>query len=307
MTPTRFTVAEQLRPIHRWAPRGYGFFYKLLLGKHYGDYPGDKELKRNLGQRYRVFRDKNLGAYVCADLGDWASRAHYFKGIYYDRTVPLLIDHLLAGGGTFVDVGANRGMHTLHAAKVLGARGHVYSYEPNPDTFDVLKAHLVMNQLRNCTPVNIGIADVTTELKLNLFSDDHSGTCSFIVSADVAKTVAVPVRPLDAVLDAASLIGPVLVKIDVEGFEHQVLKGMTSLLSRPDVTVICELTDAWLRKTGSSVDAVVVDMAKHGYRMLLPQIRYRYWLKEIIDLQPLDTPPHERQFDAVFVRTGDSN
>jgi FkbM family methyltransferase len=297
------TVAEQLRPIHRWAPRGYGFFYKLLLGKSYGSYPGDPELKQKLDHRYRVFRDQNLDAYVCADLGDWASRAHYYKGIYYDRTVPLLIDRLLSGGGTFVDVGANRGLHTLHAARVLGSRGHVYSFEPNPDTFDVLKAHLVMNQLRNCTPMNIGIADVTTELKLNLFSDDHSGTCSFVRSGEVAKTVSVPVHPLDTVLDAASLAGPIFVKIDVEGFEHQVLKGMTQILSRNDVTVLCELTDEWLRKTGSSIDAVVSDMSCHGYRMLLPEVHYRRWIKEVLDLRAVDKPPKSSQFDAVFVRS----
>lgn len=302
MTPTRLALAELVRPIHRWAPRGYGFFYKLLLGQHYGGYPGDKELKQRLVQRYRVFRDHNLGAYVCADLGDWASRAHYYKGIYYDRSVPLLIDRLLVAGGSFVDVGANRGLHTLYAARVLGSRGHVYSFEPHPETFAVLQAHLVMNQVRNCTPSNIGVADVAAELRLNLFSDEHSGTCSFVASGEVAKTVLVPVRPLDEVLDAASLAGPVLVKIDVEGFEHLVLKGMTQLLARPDTTVICELTDEWLRKTGSSAAAVVADMARHGYRMLLPEVRYRYWLKEALALQPLDTPPNEPQFDAIFVR-----
>ena len=302
MTPTRLNIAELVRPINRWAPRGYGFFYKLLLGKHYGDYPGDNEIKQKLDLRYRVFRDDNLGAYVCADLGDWAGRAHYYKGIYYDRIVPLLIDRLLLAGGTFVDVGANRGLHTLHAARVLGSRGHVYSFEPHPETFEVLKAHLVMNQLRNCTPFNIGISEINAELALNMFNDDHSGTCSFVTSGEVTKTVLVPVHPLDEVLDAASLTGPILVKIDVEGFEHQVLKGMAQLLSRPDTTVICELTDEWLRKTGSSVDAVMVDMSKHGYRLLLPEVRYRHWLKEVLILKSASTPPNVRQFDAVFVR-----
>lgn len=302
MTPIRLRIAELVRPIHRWAPRGYGLSYRLLLGKYFGDYPGDRELKQGLDQRYRVFRDNNLGAYVCADLGDWASRAHYYKGIYYDRTVPLLIDRLLADGGTFVDVGANRGLHTLYAARILGSRGHVYSFEPNPETFDILKAHLVMNQLHNCTPANIGIAHAAAELKLNMFNDDHSGTCSFVASGDIARTVSVPVLPLDEVLANESLRGPVLVKIDVEGFEHQVLKGMEKILARHDVTVICELTDEWLRKTGSSISFVMADMATRGYRMLLPKICYRQLIKEVIHLQPVDIPPNDRQFDAVFVR-----
>jgi hypothetical protein len=115
MMPWRLQLGEFFRPIRRWAPRGYGFIYKKMLG-YYGDYPADTDLKGLTKQRYRVFYDNYLQAYVSVDIGDWACRAHYFKGIYHDRTVPLLIDRLLSDGGTFVDVGANRGIHALYAS-----------------------------------------------------------------------------------------------------------------------------------------------------------------------------------------------
>jgi FkbM family methyltransferase len=303
MNPARLIVADRLRPFNRWAPRGYGFLYKLLLGK-YSDGESDPELKQKLARRYRVFFDRKLDAYVVADLADWTSRSHYYRGVHYDRNVPLLIDRLLTRGGTFFDVGANRGIHSLHAARVLDGRGHVFSFEPNPATFDELKAHLTINKISNCTAFNIGIAAASAELELNLFKDDHSGTCSFLASGEVASTVSVPVRPLDDVVDAKALQGPIFVKIDVEGYEHEVLKGMKRILARHDVTVLCELTDRWLLKLGSSVESVMADMASHGYRILYPKVRYRHVATEILDLLP--ESPHEagRQFDAVFVRAG---
>lgn len=306
MTPIRLRLAEMFRPIRHWAPRGYGFIYGRLMSERFVNFKGDPELKQRLDHRarYKVFYDEYLGANVCTDLGDWASRAHYFEGIYYDRTVPMLIDRVLSGGGTFIDVGANRGLHSLYAGRVLGSRGHVYSFEPNPETFEVLKAHLTMNQVRNCTPINIGISDTDAELKLNLFNDGHSGTCSFVASRQVVEAVSVPVRPLDEVLDATTLAGPLLIKIDVEGFEHRVLKGMKRFLARTDATVICELTDEWLRQAGSSADALVADMVDSGYRVTVPHVRYRHLVKEYLDLKPFDTLPRASQTDVVFARNG---
>jgi FkbM family methyltransferase len=303
MTPPRLRFAEFFRPIYRWAPRGYGFFYKLLLGNYYSGYPADPELKRVLDRRFRVFWDKYLQAYIYVDIGDWACRAHYFKGIYYDRIVPLLIDRILStNGGVFLDIGANRGMHTLYAARVLGKKGKVYAFEPNPSTFEVLKAHLTINQIENCIPMNIGISSAEDVLRLNMFSDYHSGTCSFVSSSEVVAEVAVPVRRLDDVVDADALVGPVLVKIDVEGFEHNVLQGMTRILARPDVTVICELTDAWLRQTGSSAHALVADMVSRGFKPMLPRVEYVHWIRECLVMEPLGEHPSGPQFDAVFVR-----
>ncbi|TWT46078.1 Methyltransferase domain protein [Phycisphaerae bacterium RAS1] len=275
-----------------------------MLGRNYGDYPGDPELKRTLARRQRVFWDSNLGAYVQADLGDWSCRQHYFKGVYHDRIVPLLIDALLSDGGTFIDIGANRGIHTLHAARVLRGRGRVLAFEPNPATFDVLRAHLTINQISHCTTFNMGLAAEAGELRLNSFADDHSGTCSFVESGAVTASVSVPVRRLDDVLAADELAGPVLVKIDVEGFEHEVLRGMEQTLRRNDLAVVCEVTDEWLRKTGSSAAGLIEHLTSRGFRGRLPRVRYVSLLREGLELHELREIPEGPQFDAVFAREG---
>lgn len=305
MMPWRLQIAELIRPIRLWTPRGYGFIYKKLLGYYY-NYPADAGLKESLEKRHRVFYDNFLQAYVYVDIGDWACRAHYFKGIYYDRTVPLLIDRLLTDGGTFIDVGANRGIHTLYASKILGDKGRVYAFEPHPVTFEVLKAHLIINGIKNCTPFNIGVSKEEGTLNLNMFADEHSGTCSFVNSGEVFESVSVPIQNLDRMLEVKSLRGPLLIKIDVEGYEHHVLEGMESLLERSDINIVCEITDQWLRQAGASAASLFEFLMSRGFSAYLPNLTYRNIIKENLDLILLNNIPDERQFDVVFMRVDNS-
>lgn len=68
-----------------------------------------------------------------------------------------MIDSCLSDGGTFVDIGANRGIHTVYAAKRLQGKGVVYAFEPHPKTFKVLEAHLTMNQIEERRSVQCGL------------------------------------------------------------------------------------------------------------------------------------------------------
>ncbi|CAG7855865.1 hypothetical protein MCAMS1_00152 [biofilm metagenome] len=302
MTPWRLQIAELIRPIRGWLPRGANFLYKRIMGQ-YSTYRGDMELKKILNNPNRVFFDQFLQANVYVDISDWACRAHYYKGIYYDRTVPLLIEHILSNGGTFIDIGANRGLHTLHAANVLGVKGNIYAFEPHPVTFEILKSHLTINGIKNCHPFNIGISNKQGSLELNMFTDQHSGTCSFINTSEIHDSVSVPVKKLDDVLTNDKLLSPVLVKIDVEGFEFNVLQGMEQMLDRADIHIICEITDEWLVKTGSSAASLVEFLRKRGFSVYLPTISHSNFITEKLELTLINELPNNRQFDAVFIRT----
>lgn len=304
MDSFRMVIAELFRPYSKWTPRGYGFVYRLLLGSYYGNYPADSWLKKTLICRHRVFWDSTIRANVYVDIGDWACRMHYFQGIYYDRIVPALINRILKNGGTFIDVGANRGIHSLCAAVALKGKGQVIAFEPHPTTFGVLKAHMVINGVANCELKNMGLAAEKGELFLNAFSDDHSGTCSFLATSEIAEQVTVPVSTLDDEIEIDHVSGPILLKIDVEGFEHLVIQGANSLLEREDVTVVCEVTDKWLKQAGSSAHQLYEDMIARGYKPFLPSIRFKSLIFESLELQSINELPNRRQFDIVFIKKG---
>jgi FkbM family methyltransferase len=302
---TRLRLACLLRPILGRVPRGYGKAYGYLLGREGSSYLADPYFKQNLERRHRIFYDRHIGCYVLADLGDATSRNHYVLGRYYENFIPLLIRRLLEPGDTFIDIGANRGVHTMFAARYL-RDGRVISFEPHPPTFRILQAHVTINHLGNCELHNIGLSDEEGTLELRLFADDAPSGCSFIDKGygRVQRTFAVPIRRLEDVLGGEPPKTNTLIKVDTEGFDHRVTRGMGRLLESDRLAIVTEVMDDWLRKAGSSAHAFFEDLVGRGFRAFLPRVGFRGFTERLI-LEPLSQVPQKSdQYDLVFAKPG---
>jgi FkbM family methyltransferase len=134
-----------------------------------------------------------------------------------------------------VDVGANVGQFA-NAAKLFFPAAHVVSFEPDPDTCADLRVNT--HVLRDVELHNIGLGDRDDVLRF--YRHELSVMSSFSAQADdVARrrgSTELPVRRLDAVLDSGDR--PDLLKIDVEGFERQVLEGAWETVSRSRYVLI---------------------------------------------------------------------
>jgi FkbM family methyltransferase len=301
----RFELAARMRPLLSRLPRGYGLAYRVLLGPIASTYRGDTLLKQRVKPRIRAFHDRRLDCLVVADVGDAGSRNHFVLGRYYEGFVPLVIRECLSPSDMFVDVGANRGIHTMGAARYLSS-GRVIAIEPNPRTFQILQAHVVINNLPNVQLHNLGMSDAEGKLLLNLFADDAPSGCSFIDKGENPLLTAfeVGVQRLDRIVAAADLGQRTLVKIDTEGFEHQVVRGMGALLDHSGMAILTEIVDNWLRKAGSSADALFSDLLARGFKAYVPEIRFE-GLRERLHLEPVDRMPvREDQFDLLFTKPG---
>lgn len=305
MELARLRLACLMRPILWRLPRGYGKAYRYLLGEAEGESRYDSYLKQILKRRHRVFYDRHIGCYVLADVGDPLSRRHYVLGRYYENFVPLLIRRLLKPGDAFVDVGANRGVHTMFATRYLRG-GRVISFEPNPRTFRVLQAHVTMNDLSNCELHNMGLSDEEGTLPLQLFDDDMPSGCSFIDKgyAPVKAAFPVPIRRLKDVLGGDAPGARTLIKVDTEGFDHRVIRGMGRLLESDRLAIATEIVDDWLRKAGSSAQALFDDMVGRGFQAFLPVVGFR-GITETLRLERItQVPPVSEQYDLVFAKPG---
>ena len=133
--------------------------------------------------------------------------------------------------GTVVDVGANIGFITVRAAR---AASHVIAIEPHPTRFRYLERNVALNGLRNVTCINCAVGRAEGEMVL-YDVDPTLGPRSLDVSATPGRgrCYRVPLRTLDSLVQDADLV-----KIDVEGYEEEVLRGATELLgSRPLLVV----------------------------------------------------------------------
>jgi len=155
----------------------------------------------------------------------------------YEPDVKTMISRLK--GGDAVDVGANIGLYTLMLSRVLGKRGKVLSIEVDPHYFQLLRRNVDINHGYNVATLNVAAWSHYEDLDLTRHVSGSSPIDTSVSPAEGVSTHRVKGKPLDDLLGEAE-IDPELVKIDVEGAEHQVLLGMRNTLRSARPTIIFE-------------------------------------------------------------------
>jgi FkbM family methyltransferase len=180
---------------------------------------------------------------------------HIQRNIYlgvFERMETGLVSAWLKPGMVFVDVGANVGYYSLLAASLVGAQGRVVAVEPSPYAYQRLKQTITSGNLPNIAAVQLALGSANTTLDLPMPSETGWIHSPSFFSDDVAK-VNVKVRKLDDCMDEWGISVVDLIKIDVEGFELEVLRGAESSLRSGRIrAILCEFNDVWLQRAGSS-------------------------------------------------------
>ena len=162
-------------------------------------------------------------AKILSGLGEFGLTGNIYCG-FMEHEDMLFLLHVLRPEHTFVDVGANVGAYTILASKVVGSKS--VAFEPLPETAARLKDQVQINQIENLVDVrNIGVGDRECELNFT----NNSDTVNKVSLSDAAEnTTRVRVGVLDREL---SLDGEYFLKVDVEGFESQVIRGAKKILA----------------------------------------------------------------------------
>jgi FkbM family methyltransferase len=234
------------------------------------------------------------------NLQNWSDRRAYFSGRYYQPDICRLLETLLQPGDQYVDVGANVGMTALLARSRIGAAGKGVAFEPNPAAFARLSDHFTLNGVTNFQLVPRAVAD--TESVLLLFVPQDEMLLGTLVPEKAEGTrVEVRTETADRYVAAFDPERPTLIKIDVEGFEVQVLHGLQSLLAHPNVMLVTEIADAKLRRAGHSREELHAYLADFGYAPHTIDVRATRWHKQL-ELTPIPGPLDSEEYDALFAR-----
>jgi FkbM family methyltransferase len=165
----------------------------------------------------------------------------------------------LGDGGLFIDVGANVGTYTIWAAE-LGAE--VIAIEPAPDTFELLRENIALNGY----PVTAVLAA----------AGDHCGTARFSAGLDAGNSLRPDGPAVTDLVTIDSLIGERRVagmKIDVEGYEIDVLHGAARALTERRIGLIqIEWNEMSTVALGTDRRPTAELLARHGYRLYRPDI-----------------------------------
>lgn len=204
------------------------------------------QMLRKLGLRRGLARAAAvLGATIAVRFGPLelevdlssAHERHLFLGLN-ERDVTAVFQAVLRPGDLAIDVGAHIGFHSAAMAQVVGREGRVYSVEPNPALQARLRRMSERNPLRNLEVLPLAISDHSGEAVFHVSRDP--GLSSLLSSWSPATRVEqVPVKTttLDDIVEA--LPGRVrLIKIDVEGHEEAVFRGLQRTLRRGAVDAL---------------------------------------------------------------------
>ncbi|MDR3653778.1 MAG: FkbM family methyltransferase [Paludibacter sp.] len=175
--------------------------------------------------KINLFKDSILCKYI------------YFS---FEEVEISFIKKFLKRGDIFFDIGANIGLFSLHASPILGANGHIYSFEPTPETFTRLTRNIELNSFSNVTLENKGLSNKNEFLQFHVATNGFDAWNSFAIINELGNsdTIKVEVTTLDNYIDTQNISNINLIKLDVEGWELNVLKGAVSLLSSSNSPVL---------------------------------------------------------------------
>lgn len=214
-----------------------------------------------------VFKEIN-GILFEFDFNYCSHMKRFYFGTYEARLVRIL-KTFLKEGDTFIDVGANVGYITAVAAGCVGRKGAVHSFEPIPEYFQRIKKIAEMNRGHKIIVNPFAIGDKDSKIKIYVSS--QIGCDTVIPSkSDGKKFLEVPIKRLDDYIIGNKINNIKIIKIDVEGFEFPVLKGLEKYFlqcrnSGSYPLIVCEIHPDWLPLVGSNLQNIFEYMAKFSY------------------------------------------
>jgi len=241
----------------------------LAYGRAF-EHPGKIRLVRWLVRRLAAGRVRTkyaAGAVVAVDPHDYVGWAIFKTGAYEPQTLGLALRLMAAEPGLFVDVGAHFGWYTCAVAVLAGT--NVIAIEADAENCAALRANLALNRFQNVAVCNTAVGPEPALLALSRRSVGNSGTVTvaanpaagggsqnWVASVTLENLLNELVRP------AAR---PVVLKIDVEGFEPAALAGLNFDGRFRPKHMLIECDDAFCARSWGSRERFAAFFAERGY------------------------------------------
>jgi FkbM family methyltransferase len=177
------------------------------------------------------------------------------------------IQDRLKPGDTFVDVGANIGYFTLLAASCVGQNGWSVAIEASPLIFDLLNENVELDNFASrVRTVNLAASDQDGTLTVYRGPSGNLGMTTMVPNHDLQIETTISAKPLKDILTEGEIAGSRLIKIDVEGLEGPVVRGLLPILGscRKDLEIVLEV-NGQANPEGENTADIVRQLADQGF------------------------------------------
>lgn len=198
-------------------------------------------------------------AVLLVSPGMTGATGNIYAGLHEFHEMSFVL-HLLREGDVFVDVGANVGAYTVLAGAVAGAR--CVAVEPMPEAFAHLQRNINLNGIRQkVTAHNVGAGAVKSLVKFTSGLDTTNHALAPGEGERLCREA--PVERLDSLLAGLS---PLLIKVDVEGYESEVVAGAEATFSRESLLAVVMETNGSGARYGVDESALHARMLRYGFK-----------------------------------------
>ena len=232
-----------------------------------------EEVETRIGNSRFVFRPKIDGLW-------------YLNYSDAEPGVDRVLRENLREGDTFIDIGAYIGYYSILARNIVGSSGKVIAFEPNPESYKILKKNFEINRYTNCIAENLALSDEDGITRLFIGKTTNDSSSMFLVEeVNDKKYVEVQTITLDRYCEING-IAPEFIKIDAEGAEYKILKGMLRVIDSYHPKLLIEVHPRHLKAQGVSIQSFFDFLKSCGYEVQLvgKEGSERYPVEKLIEL-----------------------
>jgi FkbM family methyltransferase len=183
-----------------------------------------------------TYTDVIDGRAVTYNLASEIGKCLFYTG-HFEKSELTNCEQYIARDSVVLDIGANLGTHAIRFAS-LADQGVVIAFEPAPSTFRLLTSNIHADRI---IPINMAVSDATGLVDFFEAADDAYSSLKDTKRKPILGIRKVLAVRLDELFGQTSGLRVDFVKIDVEGYEHNVLVGMQSLIDRCRPVIFCEI------------------------------------------------------------------
>jgi FkbM family methyltransferase len=225
--------------------------------------PSD-QLKSGINNGIVWLNDEDIAIY--ANTNNYIEWTVLSNGTY-ENEINKLIRISLKNGENALDIGGNIGLQSIRMSQCVGNTGKVYAFEPLNYLQQKFTKNITLNRADNVQLFSFALADKESEAEFSINTNSwNQGTFSLSDNSNGSEKQLVTIKIADNIPEIQQLESLSLIKIDVEGFEFQVLKGLQNTLQKHKPRIIFEYDSHYWLKTDYTIAECYAYLELMGYQ-----------------------------------------